>query len=186
MLHRLIRIQKWLLLLGLCIRLAKPTQAQIQLTFDSIAGMKWNDMSLVHAQELFTEVAHVSQGPSGHAMLLGGGCIRIPGWVFVSFPQTGVRLTFTPPDSLGQHQLKSAMAWKRGAVRTPRMVDTGDRIDARANSDGTPTRQLLSHGRKYILLFDKGITYFCRPASFKRAKSGKPLRVERIVVREHF
>ena len=162
------------------------TQAQISISFDSIAGQLWENLTFDHATVLYSEQPQISEGPPGRAYLLGGPCIMIPGYSYITYPEAGVQLIFSPPDSSGQHRLKSVSVSKRGAITTRNGVDIGDEIKAVESSDGTPPRPAVLYGRNYVHVFDKGTFYYCTPSSLKRAKKGKSVKVIYIVLREHF
>lgn len=161
-------------------------KAQIPISFDSIAGLPWDSLSIERAARLYPEQPQVVEGPPSRAYLMGGPCISIPGPTYVDYPMTGVRLTFNPPDTSGRQVLKSVSASKRGAITTNKGIDVGDEITAMNNSYGSLPKQAVLSGRKYVHVFDQGIFFYCTPSTLGKARKGRPVTVKYIMLREHF
>lgn len=163
------------------IAMPELAQAQIPVTFDSIAGMPWDSLVMEDAMRLYPEYPRVIDGPPTRAYLMGGPCISIPGPTYVDYPETGVCLIFSSPDTTGRQVLKSVSASKRGAIALRNGVDVGDEITAKDNSDGSLPKQAVLYGRKYVHMFDQGISYYCTPSSYVKARKGRPVKVKYIM-----
>jgi len=161
-------------------------QAQVPMSFDSIAGERWESLTIEKAKTLYSELPHVEQGPPARAYLVGGPCITVPGYTYVDYSAMGVRSAFSPPDTTGRQALKSVTVSKPGAVAASNGVNVGDEIRATENSDGSMPKEAMLGGRTYVHVFDKGTFFYCKPSSLRRAKKGKPMKVVLLVLREHF
>jgi hypothetical protein len=159
-------------------------QAQVPMSFDSIAGVPWNSVTIELASSLFPESPEITDGPYGHAYLLGGGCVPIGGYTYVSFKQVGVSFTFDRPDTLGAQELISVLVYQEGAVATPSGIDVGDHIVPLEYTVGRRFSVVRLYGDEYLEVFDKGVFYYCVPASLKRAERGKAVKVKKIGVRQ--
>lgn len=80
-------------------------RAQVPMCFDSIAGIPWDIWTIERVSTLFPESPEITDGPYGHAYLLGGGCVPIGGYTYVSFKQVGVSFTFDRPVTLAAQEL---------------------------------------------------------------------------------
>ncbi|MGV3636252.1 MAG: hypothetical protein ACO1NQ_01270 [Flavobacteriales bacterium] len=159
-------------------------QAQVPMSFDSIAGSPWNSVTIGMASSLFPETPKVTEGPAGKAYLLGGGCVPLRGFSYVYFERVGVSFIFDPPDTVGVQELMAVVVLRGGAVVTPSGIDVGDEIVPQPNTDGTSFKVVSRYGEDFLEVFDKGVFYYCLPASLKRASKGKSVKVKQIGVRQ--
>lgn len=110
----------------------------------------------------------------------------IPGNSYVKFQRAGVVFVFSPPDSTDAQKLLSMVVSQKGAVVTPRGIDVGDEITPPSNSYGSGCMVVRRFGEEYLEIFDRGVFYYCLPASLRRAEKGKSVKVSKIGVRENY
>ena len=171
------------LLLSIVALASMDSFGQISASFDSIGGKAWNDITVEEVKSLFPEVPREWNAPPSRAYLMGGPCISIPGPLLVQFDNTGVRFVFDRIDTTRNMRLLSLMVTRAGAVVTPNHVDVGEKLSARSNSDGSPLHTRRLNDLDYLEIIDHGVFYYCKPASVKRARKGKPVKVAFFKVR---